>query len=54
MFFSYHQASFFSVLLHLTEEVSKQKLTAKYVQRELLEADEANLLDEEGVFIHHI
>lgn len=33
----------------LEEEIGHQKAAAEYVRRELREADEANLLDEEGV-----
>lgn len=32
----------------LAEEVGNKKLAAQYIYRELHEADEANLLDEEG------
>ncbi|KAL2470313.1 Uncharacterized protein Adt_38449 [Abeliophyllum distichum] len=38
-----------SVSQTLTEEVDCQKLTAKYLHRELREADEANLLDEDDM-----
>lgn len=31
------------------EEVGHQKLAAQYIGRELRDADEANLLDEEGI-----
>ena len=39
--------SFFT-FLPLTEDVGCWKLAAQYIQRELKEADEVNLLDEEG------
>jgi len=32
----------------LPEEVGNHRLAARYIQRELRGADEANLLDEEG------
>ncbi|KAA8548523.1 hypothetical protein F0562_000210 [Nyssa sinensis] len=38
-------------LLRFAEEVGHQKLTAQYIQRELREADEANLLDEEDMHV---
>lgn len=36
-------------LLSLAEEAGHHKLAAQYIQRELREADEANLIDEEGI-----
>lgn len=35
----------------IAEEVGNQKLAAQYIQRELREADEANLLDEEDMHV---
>ncbi|XP_057489220.1 uncharacterized protein LOC130775123 isoform X4 [Actinidia eriantha] len=36
---------------NIAEEVGNQKLAAQYIQRELREADEANLLDEEDMHV---
>lgn len=33
----------------VTEEAGRWTLAAQYIHRELIEADEANLLDEEGM-----
>ena len=38
----------------LAEEVGHLKLAAQYICRELCEADEANLLDEEGNFFNFL
>lgn len=35
----------------IAEGLSQQKLVAQYIHRELREADEANLLDEEGYVV---
>ncbi|GMP76774.1 hypothetical protein CsSME_00033309 [Camellia sinensis var. sinensis] len=35
----------------IAEEVGNQKLAAQYIQRELREADDANLLDEEDMHV---
>lgn len=40
-----------SVSQTVAEDVDRQKLTAKYLHRELREADEANLLDEEDMHV---
>ncbi|XP_073312333.1 uncharacterized protein [Primulina huaijiensis] len=40
-----------SVSQNVKEEAGKRKLAAQYIQRELCEADEANLLDEEDMII---
>ncbi|KAI3469447.1 hypothetical protein Pfo_026110 [Paulownia fortunei] len=40
-----------SVSQTVTEEIGHQKLAARYIRRELHEADEANLLDEEDMHI---
>ncbi|MFQ6631364.1 hypothetical protein Gotur_008921 [Gossypium turneri] len=37
-----------SISPSIAEEVGNKKLAAQYIYRELHEADEANLLDEEG------
>uniref|UniRef100_M1APY3 Uncharacterized protein n=1 Tax=Solanum tuberosum TaxID=4113 RepID=M1APY3_SOLTU len=34
-----------------SEEEGRHKLAAQYIQRELREADEANLIDEEGIYV---
>ena len=34
-----------------TEEVGHQKLASEFICRELRDADEANLIDEEGVYL---
>ncbi|XP_065624621.1 uncharacterized protein LOC136061358 isoform X2 [Quercus suber] len=39
---------------NMAEEVGHLKLAAQYICRELREADEANLLDEEGHFQRHL
>lgn len=36
-------------LIYLAEDVGHNKLAAQYTLRELWEADEANLLDEDGM-----
>lgn len=38
----------------MAEEVGHQKLAAQYICRELRDADEANLLDEEGSFFNFL
>ncbi|KAM7488211.1 hypothetical protein LguiB_025695 [Lonicera macranthoides] len=35
----------------IAEDVAHWNLATKYIQRELREADEANLLDEEGKYV---
>lgn len=38
----------FSLPSSLAEEAGRHKLAAQYIKRELRDADEANLIDEEG------
>lgn len=42
---------FYSQYCNLAEELGQQKLATQCIYRELHEADEANLLDEEGNFL---